>query len=199
MLIPLIYADLLSTSRYQISPLKTARCLSGLRRLTCIIRMLIMFRKQFVFVFILSVWLSSVFAVQQFQVAVPDHPKPPATAATPQPANTVPAPAVVNVPAVAAAQPGSPVDNRVNQTILYQLSVLQSQNKELKADMAGLHRRIGAMSQALLLMHRALSHQRAQARPVLAHPQQSPYAFFYPYWLLVLLSAFIGFLAMKDH
>lgn len=158
-----------------------------------------MFRKQFVFVFILSVWISSVFSVQQFQVAVPDQPKPLATAATPQPANTVPVPAVVNVPAVAAAQPGSPVGNRVNQAILYQLSVLQSQNKELKADMAGLHRRIGAMSQALLLMHRALSHQRAQARPVLSHPPQSPYAFFYPYWLLVLLSAFIGFLAMKDH
>ena len=158
--------------------------------------------KKWVYIFLLGVWINSVFSVQQFQVAVPDQPKTAAapSAATPQSPNAVQqGAAVVNAPAVVAAQPSLPVDNRMNQAILYQLSVLQSQNKDLKAEVTGLHRRIGAMSQALLLMHRALSHQRAQPRPVRAHPPQSPYSFFYPYWLLVLLSAFIGFLAMKDH
>ena len=161
-----------------------------------------MVMKKWVCLFLLGAWISSVFSVQQFQVAVPDQPKAAVTppAATPQSPNAVQqGPAVVNAPAVVAAQSNLPVDNRMNQAILYQLSVPQGQNKDLKAEVAGLHRRIGAMSQALLLMHRALSHQRAQPRPVLTHPQQNPYSFFYPYWLLVLLSAFIGFLAMKDH
>lgn len=159
-----------------------------------------------ILVFVLSLWISNSFSVQQFQIAAPEQPKAAASAPTPEGAAkqaAVPStqvPSVVNMPSVAAARPAAPVDSQASQTILYQLSLLQSQNAELKSELLRLHRRVAAMSQALLLMHRALGHRISQPAPQPSHPAQPmKHPFFYPYWLLVLLSAFIGFLAMKEN